>query len=290
MRGLLVVSASVVALLPALMPGAWAQTAPQRIDSAHSTASLTVSAESGGNSWNVGIAKVSGMVQWDEKDVTRSVFDFNIYPARQGARLLNPDGSIRSYTSAELSRYTVMTFRSDHVEADQSGRLQVHGTLTITHVEREANIDWNNAYTGPEYGSPIPHSAAGEVVFIMEILGPPAPVHAGARSQISGYATIHRREFAGLQTSMLDAVWPIVVEDEHCVMPAPKPSLRDYSGAICTGNPIEVTPINQPSQRFGIDYPGPDQVTAPAADRTTIVLRLNLLKANSGPGAHPPLE
>jgi hypothetical protein len=66
--------------------------------------------------------------------------------------------------------------------------------------------------------------------------------------------------------------------------------LRDYSGAICTGNPIEVTPINQPSQRFGIDYPGPDQVTAPAADRTTIVLRLNLLKANPGPSFHPTLK
>jgi len=291
LRGLLLVSASLVALLPALMPGVWAQTAAQRIDSEHSTASLTVSAESGANSWNVGIAKVSGTVQWDEKDVTKSAFDFTIYPARQGARLLNPDGSIRSYTSAELSRYTVMTFRSDHVEADESGRLQVHGTLTITHVEREANIDWNNAYTGPEYGPPIAHSAAGDVVFSMENLGSaPPPAQAGARSQISGHATIHRQEFAGLRTSMLDAVWPIVVEDEHCVMPAPKPSLRDYSGAICTGNPIEVTPVNQPSQRFGIDYPGPDQVTAPAADRTTIVLRLNLLKANPGPSSHPPLR
>jgi hypothetical protein len=60
-----------------------------------------------------------------------------------------------------------------------------------------------------------------------------------------------------------------------------KPSLRDYQGAICTGNPIEVTPISQPPQRFGIDYPGANEVTAPTADRTTIVLDLKLMKADS---------
>jgi polyisoprenoid-binding protein YceI len=116
----------------------------------------------------VGIAKVSGIVQWDEKDATTSVFDLNIYPARQGALLLNPDGSVRSYTSADLARYTVMTFRSSSAEVDQRGELQVHGTLTITHVERETNITWSNAYAGPDYGAPVAHSTTGKVVFTIE--------------------------------------------------------------------------------------------------------------------------
>jgi polyisoprenoid-binding protein YceI len=258
-------------------PIAWAQRISWQIDSGHSTASLTVNSALGGSPWNIGIAKVSGMVEWDSKDVTTSVFDFTIYPARQGALLLNPDGSVRSYTSADLSRYTVMTFRSDHAEVDVRGKLQVHGVLAVTHVEREANITWSNAYSGPEYGAPVPHSTAGEVVFTIENSSSAIRL----RPKISGFATLNLKDFPGLRTAMLDAIWPIVVEDEHCEVPAPKPSLRDYQGAICTGNPIEVTPISQPPERLGIDYPGPSQVTTPAADLVTIVLRVNTLNVDS---------
>jgi len=273
-------AADLLLLLGILLPVARAQTISQRIDSGHSTASLTVNSASGGSPWNVGIAKVDGMVQWDKKDVTKSVFVFSIYPARQGARLLNPDGSVRSYTAANLSRYTVMTFRSDHAEVDQTGTLEVRGTLAITYVGREANTPWSNAYAGAEYGAPVPHTTAGEAVFSIE--NSSSTAKAGqAVTKISGFATLNRKDFPGLRTAMLDAVWPIVVEDEHCEMPAPKPSLRDYQGAICTGNPIEVTPISQLPQRFGIDYPGPDEITAPVADRVTIEVRLNLFKADS---------
>lgn len=277
---------SLVLLLWIGAPVARAQTVSQRIDSEHSTASLTVNSASGGSSWNVGIAKVSGMLQWDAKDVTNSVFNFSIYPARQGARLLNPDGTVRSYTSANLSRYTVMTFPSGHIDVDPSGKLQVHGVLAVTHVEREANITWSNAYSGPEYGEPVLHSMAGEVVFTIENASSAVRL-SPASAQISGFTTLNRKDFPELRTAMVDAIWPIVVEDEHCEMPAPKPSFRDYQGAICTGNPIEVTPISQDPQRFGIDYPGPGEVTAPAADRATIVLRLNLLKADSETSGSP---
>jgi polyisoprenoid-binding protein YceI len=270
-------------------PAVRAQRVSQRIDSGHSTASLTVYSASSGNSWNVGIAKVSGMLHWDAKEVTNSVFDFSIYPARQGTRLLNPDGNIRSYTSANLSRYTVMTFRSGHTEVDASGKLQVHGVLAVTHVEREANITWSNAYKGPDYGEPVLHSTAGEVVFTIENSSSAVRL-SPAKAKISGFATLDRKDFPGLRIAMVDAIWPIVVEDENCEMPAPKPSLRDYQGAICTGDPIEVTPISQSPQRFGIDYPGPDEVTAPAADRATIVLRLKLFKADSETTGSPSLQ
>jgi polyisoprenoid-binding protein YceI len=279
MRNHLAVSA-LFPLFCMLLPVAWAQTISERIDSGHSTASLTVESASGGSPWNAGIAKVSGMVQWDGKDASKSTFDFTIYPARQSARLLNPDGSVRSYTAANLSRYTVMTFHSDRVQADQTGKLEVHGTLAITHVAHETNTVWSNAYAGAEYGAPIEQRTAGEVVFTIE--NPSSAAWLGrADAKISGLATLNRSNFPELRTTILDAVWPIVVEDEHCEMPGPKPSLKDYQGAICTGNPIEVTPISQPPERFGIDYPGPDEITAPRADRVTIALRMNLVKAHS---------
>jgi polyisoprenoid-binding protein YceI len=271
---------TVALLLCSILPKAWAQTISQRFDSGHSTASLTVNSASGGTPWNVGIAEVSGVVRWDESDITKSVFDFSIYPARQQTRLLDPDGSVRSYTSANLSRYTVMTFHSAHAEADKSGTLKVYGTLSITHVERETNITWSNAYTGPEYRRPVQHSTAHEVVFTIENYRS-ATQPRQSSTEISGFAIVDRKDFPGLRTALLDAVWPIVVEDEHCEMPAPKPSMKDYQGASCTGNAIEVTPIRQAPQRLGIDFPGPGEVTAPSADQATIVLRLTLLKGDS---------
>jgi len=59
-------------------------------------------------------------------------------------------------------------------------------------------------------------------------------------------------------------------------MPPVKASLRDYTGAICTGTPIEVTPLSQPPRRVGEDYPLPDEVTAPANDEATILVYLRL--------------
>lgn len=270
---------TLVLFASALSPAAWGQTVAGGIDSEHSTASLTVSSASGGSAWNVGIAKVSGMVRWNETDPTKSAFDFTIYPAHERARLLNSDGSVRSYTAANLARYTVMTFRSDHVQVDQAGKLEVHGELTITHVTREVNTPWSNAYTGAEYGPPVLHTATGEVVFTLENFSSVARL-GQANEVISGSASVGRKDFSGLQAALVDAVWPVVVEDEHCEMPAPKPSLRDYTGAICSGNPVEVSPIYQAPQRVGVDYPMPNEVTAPAVDWITIGLRLNVVKTD----------
>jgi len=124
-------SGVVLLLLSALQPVASVGTISEQIDSGHSTASLTVGPLAGGRQWNVGIAKVSGTMQWNDGDITKSVLDLTIYPAGQGARLLNPDGRLRSYTSAALSRYTVMTFGSVHAELDQSGKPIRPGTMPI---------------------------------------------------------------------------------------------------------------------------------------------------------------
>src|SRR6516164_4796264 len=100
-----------------------------------------------------------------------------------------------------------MTFRSDHAEVDASGKLQVHGVLAVTHVEREANITWSNAYSGPEYGAPVPHSTAGEVVFAIESSSSAIRLRPTS-AKISGFATLNLKDFPGLRTAMLDAIWP----------------------------------------------------------------------------------
>jgi polyisoprenoid-binding protein YceI len=255
----------------------------QQVDSAHSTASLTVSSSSGGNSWNVGVAKVGGTVRWDEQDITKSVWNLTIYPAKQGGLLLNPGGSVRNYQAGNLARYTVMTFQSTRAEVEASGALRVHGTLTFTHVEREADITWSNAYSGADYGPPVERSTSGEVVVTLENAASPASGLA-AKRVISGFTAIRRGEFPELGDALVDAIWPIVVEDENCEMPSPKASWRDYQGAICTGHVVPVAPPSQTWQEFGIDYPNRHEAQAPAPDTATIALHLNFVQPKSAAG------
>lgn len=262
----------------------WAQNGNLRIDSAHSSASLTLVSSSSATSWNIGIAKVSGTVKLNDDNPIEDILDLNIYPARQGSRLLNPDGSFRHNSFADLSRYTLMSFHSNHAMLNREGKLEFAGELTVTYVKRETNIAWSNAYSGPVYGEPVVRSTTREATFVIETPKRPAMVGRNIGvAEVSALATINRHDFPELRTEWLDAVWPIVVEDEHCEMPQARGNLRDYSGAVCTGTPVEVTPLSQPSQRLGIDYPGPNEVTAPASDKATILVHLRLANPPSGP-------
>lgn len=255
---------------------AWAQNGESRVDSRYSTASLSLASSTGGISWNVGVAKVSGTVTLNDdpdKDAVNLVF----YPAREGSRLLDSSGGFRENSFADLARYTVMSFHSSRVTQNRDGKLAVSGELSVTHVTREANIYWNNAYSGPDYGEPVPQTTARQVTFIFEV---PNQTNAAPRNhgpdERFALATVSLGNFPGLRSAWLDSVWPLVVEDEHCEMPWPRAGLsfKDYSGAICTGTPIFPTPLSQPLQRFGIDYPGPNEVTAPASDEATILIHL----------------
>jgi len=137
----------------------------------------------------------------------------------------------------------------------------------------EVNINWSNAYSGANYGEPVARSTSGTITFVIES----DQIKTKQGSQISGLTTIPLRDFPTLRASWLDSVWPLVVEDEHCEIPDVRGSTRDYQGAVCTGTPIEFTPLRQPSQvRIGADYPGPDEVTAPASDAATIMIHLRL--------------
>ncbi len=268
---------SVVVTIPA-----WAQEGERQIDSAHSTASLNLLSSGSGTAWNVGIAKVSGTVKCGDHPgndkLGEDILDLklNIYPAREGSQLLDGNGNFRGNSSANLSRYTLMSFHSSRVSRNGNGKVSVTGELSVTYVHREANINWNNAYSGADYGEPVARSTSGTITFVIESdLIESDQIKTNQGSQISGLTTIPLRDFPTLRASWLDSVWPLVVEDEHCEIPDVRGSTRDYQGAVCTGTPIEFTPLPQSSQvRIGADYPGPDEVTAPASDAATIMIHL----------------
>jgi polyisoprenoid-binding protein YceI len=256
---------------------AWAQNWESRIDHGYSTASLGLASSSTGISWNIGIAKVSGTVTLND-DLDKDVFNLDIYPARQGSRRLEQNGGFRDNSFADLSRYTLMNFHSSGVTRNREGKLAVTGKLSVTQVQREANIVWNNAYSGPDYGAPVAETTSHQVTFVFEAeQQTTATVHNQGPEEMSALATIDLRNFPALRSAWLDSVWPIVVENEHCEMPQVRgSSMRDYAGAVCTGTPIEVTPLSTPPQRIGTDYPEPNEVTAPANDAATILVHLRL--------------
>jgi len=255
---------------------AWAQNWESRIDHDYSTASLSLASSSTGISWNIGIAKVSGTVTLND-DPAKDVFNLDIYPAKQGSRLLDRNGGFRDNSFADLTRYTVMTFHSSSVTRNREGKLAVTGKLSVTQVQREANIVWNTAYSGPDYGAPVAETTTRQVTFVFEAeQQTTATVHNQGPEEMLALATIDLRNFPALRSAWLDSVWPVVVENEHCEMPAVRGSsdMRDYAGAICTGTPIEVTPLSTPPQRIGTDYPEPNAATAPVNDEATILVHL----------------
>src|ERR1700730_4501629 len=135
-----------------------------RIDPYHSTASIILQGKHGGpQPLNVGIALVSGTANWDHRSIAKSDFRLYVFPAGQDSPLLNSDGSLRKDGVAKLARYTLMTFQSKSAELDPNGRLVVIGILTVTHVEREANMQWSIAYSGAELGDPVVQSLTHEV-------------------------------------------------------------------------------------------------------------------------------
>lgn len=256
---------------------AWAQNGELRIDSRHSTARLSLASSNSGTSWNIGIAKVSGTVTLDnapEKDAVHLV----IYPAGQGSLLLDPSGGLRENRIAGLARYTVMTFRSSQVTQNREERIAVMGELSLTHVTREVSVIWSNAYSGADYGDPVAQTSPHQVTFIFEAPNQAAAaMHDHGADERSAVATVNLREFPGLRSAWLDSVWPLVVEDEQCEMPASRASFRDYAGVKCTGTPILPTPLDQPPPPIVRgDYPLPYEVTAPDTDEATIVIHLRL--------------
>ena len=255
---------------------AWAQNGESRIDSRYSTASLSLASSTSGTSWNVGIAKVSGTVALDN-DPDKDAVNLVIYPAGEGSLVLNPSGGMRENSFAPLYRYTMMAFRSSGATQNRDGKLAVTGNLSVTYIKREANIAWSNAYSGPDYSDPTAQTTTRQVTFVFEA---PTQTTATMRNHAPderwALATVQLRDFPGLRSAWLDSVWPLVVEDEHCEMPATRGSFRDYSGAKCTGSPVLPTPLGQPPQRFGDDYPGPNEATAPANDEATILIHLRL--------------
>jgi polyisoprenoid-binding protein YceI len=259
----------------------------QQIDSDHSFAKISLASSSEPKKgFTFAIARVSGRMTVDQKQPANSVLNVSLYPADQGRRLLKSDGSFGDVTAGDLASYTLFSFQSKTAAALPDGRMEFSGTLTMTYVEREENMQWSIAYSGPDYGPPKATVITREVKFVTD---PPSsrgwPEHSLAVSssapQFSALAALSLEDTPKLREMLLGSNWPPVVLDEKCE--TPRATWRDYRGVVCTGVPIETSHPEETAE-WNVAYSGPQPASAPTGDRLEIELHLILLSSRNAAG------
>lgn len=131
---------SAIALAGALSLPAAAATSTWQIDPNHSAAQfavrhLAISTVRGA------FTKVSGTVQLDDKDISKSSVDVTIDAASVDTRVADRDKDLRGDHFFDVEKYPTITFKSTKVEQVEAGKLKVRGDLTIHGVTKQVVLD-----------------------------------------------------------------------------------------------------------------------------------------------------
>jgi polyisoprenoid-binding protein YceI len=217
-----------------------AQNNTWRIDSEHSTARLFLASSKAPDAIvNVGIARLSGVVDDIGGDPRASAFDFTIYPADETTVPTSSEETRGDLPDADA--YTVISFKSKQVVPTGGANFRVTGDLTVTSIERTATYDATVAYSGPVYGPPVMHSESREAVFAFQRMSVPiSQTPNGGTTELSGSSAIAAEDFPELVSAVSATDWPAFVADEQCVMPLDIGD--DFSGPRCAGEVVEPTP------------------------------------------------
>jgi polyisoprenoid-binding protein YceI len=110
------------------------------IDSMHSAAHFTVRhmmvSKVRGD-----FGKVTGSINLDDKDVTKSTVEASIDASTINTREPKRDAHLKSNEFFDVTRFPTITFKSKKVEAAGAGKLKVTGDLTIHGVTKSVVLD-----------------------------------------------------------------------------------------------------------------------------------------------------
>jgi polyisoprenoid-binding protein YceI len=134
-RGICATALAAVLSLPAA-----AATSTWQIDPNHSAAQfavrhLAISTVRGA------FTKVSGTIQFDDKDIAKSSVDVTIDAASVDTRVEGRDKDLRGDHFFDVEKYPTLTFKSTKVEQVEVGKLKVTGDLTIHGVTKQVVLD-----------------------------------------------------------------------------------------------------------------------------------------------------
>ena len=175
-----------VLLVAAALPCS-AQVSTWQIDPAHSAAQFSVrhmmiSTVRGD------FQKMTGMMQLDEKDITKSTIEVTIDTTTVDTREPKRDAHLKTPDFLDVANFPTITFKSKSVSAAGAGRLKVTGDLTIRGVTKEVVLD----VEGPT---------------------PALKVVNGTRRGVSATTKINRKDFGVSWSRALDG-GGVVVSDE----------------------------------------------------------------------------
>ncbi len=119
-----------------------AETQTWKLDPPHSAAQFSVR-HMGISTIRGTFTKVSGTVQYDPSDPSKSSIDVSIDPASVDSRVEMRDNDLRSEHFLDVQKYPTITFKSKRIEPAGPGKLKAIGDLTIHGVTKEVvlNID-----------------------------------------------------------------------------------------------------------------------------------------------------
>ena len=85
--------------------------------------------------------KVTGAVQYDDKDISKSSVDVTIDAASVDTRVADRDKDLRSDHFFDVEKYPTISFKSTKIEQVTPGKLRVTGDLTIHGVTKPVVLD-----------------------------------------------------------------------------------------------------------------------------------------------------
>jgi polyisoprenoid-binding protein YceI len=129
-----------VVLFAGLTATAVAQTQTWKIDPAHSAAQFSVR-HMGISTVRGEFQKVSGTVDFNPSDVTKSAINAMIDATTVNTRVEMRDKDLRSPNFFDVEKYPQITFKSKSVQSAGTGKLNVTGDLTIHGVTKEVTLD-----------------------------------------------------------------------------------------------------------------------------------------------------
>jgi polyisoprenoid-binding protein YceI len=130
---------SVVAVAALSIPSL-ALGATWEIDSGHSSANFSVKHMMVANVKGE-FSKVTGSVNVDEKDITKSTVTATIDASTIDTRSEQRDGHLKSPDFFDVAKFPTITFKSKRVEKAGEGKLKVTGDLTMRGVTKEVVLD-----------------------------------------------------------------------------------------------------------------------------------------------------
>lgn len=129
-----VVAAAVLAAPSIALAASW------DIDPNHSSASFTVRHLMVSNVKGA-FNKVSGSINVDEKDITKSTVEATIDASTIDTNQAQRDGHLKSPDFFDVAKYPTITFKSKKVESAGEGKLKVTGDLNMHGVTKEVVLD-----------------------------------------------------------------------------------------------------------------------------------------------------